>query len=116
MHQQCFSALYPKGKYGERGLWRVSKIARKEIKLPISNYFVTLPLENKVPFEKYQSIMKFLDDIGVEVIEPEQTTFSELTADDLKSIYLSKEQSRMGMVIDHSEVQREAMERRYCRK
>ena len=84
--------------------------------MSISNYFVTLPLENKVPFEKYQSIMKFLDDIGVEVMEPEQTTFSELTTEDLKSIYLSKEQSRMGMVIDHSEVQREAMERRYCRK
>lgn len=76
----------------------------------------TITFKEHLPFEKYQSIMKFLDDIGVEVIEPEQTTFSELTADDLKSIYLSKEQSRMGMVIDHSEVQREAMKRRYCRK
>ena len=76
----------------------------------------TITFKEHLPFEKYQSIMKFLDDIGVEVMEPEQTTFSELTAEDLKSIYLSKEQSRMGMVIDHSEVQREAMERRYCRK
>ena len=76
----------------------------------------TITFKEHLPFEKYQSIMKFLDDIGVEVIEPEQTTFAELTTDDLKSIYLSKEQSRMGMVIDHSEVQREAMERRYCRK
>ena len=76
----------------------------------------TIKFKEHLPFEKYQSIMKFLDDIGVEVMEPEQTTFSELTADDLKSIYLSKEQSRMGMVIDHSEVQREAMKRRYCRK
>ena len=76
----------------------------------------TITFKEHIPFEKYQSIMKFLDDIGVEVMEPEQTTFSELTADDLKSIYLSKEQSRMGMVIDHSEVQKEAMERRYCRK
>lgn len=76
----------------------------------------TITFKEHLPFEKYQSIMKFLDDIGVEVMEPEQTTFSELTADDLKSIYLSKEQSRMGMVIDHSEVQREAMERRYRRK
>jgi hypothetical protein len=76
----------------------------------------TITFKEHLPFEKYQSIMKFLDDIGVEVMEPEQTTFSELTADDLKSIYLSKEQSRMGMVIDHSEVQREAMGRRYCRK
>lgn len=76
----------------------------------------TITFKEHLPFEKYQSIMNFLDDIGVEVIEPEQTTFSELTANDLKSIYLSKEQSRMGMVIDHSEVQREAMERRYCRK
>lgn len=76
----------------------------------------TITFKEHLPFEKYQSIMKFLDDIGVEVMEPEQTTFSELTTDDLKSIYLSKEQSRMGMVIDHSEVQKEAMERRYCRK
>ena len=76
----------------------------------------TITFKEHLPFEKYQSIMKFLDDIGVEVMEPEQTTFSELTADDLKSIYLSKEHSRMGMVIDHSEVQKEAMERRYCRK
>ncbi|MBB1546767.1 MAG: hypothetical protein HG435_003460 [Capnocytophaga sp.] len=76
----------------------------------------TITFKEHLPFEKYQSIMKFLDDIGVEVMEPEQTTFSELTADDLKSIYLSKEQSRMGMVIDHSEVQREAMGRRYWRK
>lgn len=76
----------------------------------------TITFKEHLPFEKYQSIMKFLDDIGVEVMESEQTTFSELTTEDLKSIYLSKEQSRMGMVIDHSEVQREAMERRYCRK
>ena len=76
----------------------------------------TITFKEHLPFEKYQSIMKFLDDIGVEVIEPEQTTFSELTTEDLKSIYLSKEQSRIGMVIDHSEVQKEAMERRYCRK
>lgn len=76
----------------------------------------TITFKEHLPFEKYQSIMKFLDDIGVEVIEPEQTTFSELTTEDLKSIYLSKEQSRMGMVIDHSEVQKEAMERRYRRK
>jgi hypothetical protein len=76
----------------------------------------TITFKEHLPFEKYQSIMKFLDDIGVEVMEPEQTTFSELTTEDLKSIYLSKEQSRMGMVIDHSEVQKEAMERRYCRK
>ena len=76
----------------------------------------TITFKEHLPFEKYQSIMKFLDDIGVEVMEPEQTTFSELTTEDLKSIYLSKEQSRMGMVIDHSEVQREGMERRYCRK
>jgi len=76
----------------------------------------TITFKEHLPFEKYQSIMKFLDDIGVEVIEPEQTTFSELTTEDLKSIYLSKEQSRIGMVIDHSEVQREAMKRRYCRK
>lgn len=76
----------------------------------------TITFKEHLPFEKYQSIMKFLDDIGVEVMEPERTTFSELTTEDLKSIYLSKEQSRMGMVIDHSEVQREAMERRYCRK
>ena len=76
----------------------------------------TITFKEHLPFEKYQSIMKFLDDIGVEVMEPEQTTFSELTTEDLKSIYLSKEQSRIGMVIDHSEVQREAMKRRYCRK
>ena len=76
----------------------------------------TITFKEHLPFEKYQSIMKFLDDIGVEVIEPEQTTFSKLTTEDLKSIYLSKEQSRIGMVIDHSEVQREAMKRRYCRK
>lgn len=76
----------------------------------------TITFKEHLPFEKYQSIMKFLDDIGVEVMEPEQTTFSELTTEDLKSIYLSKEQSRMGMIIDHSEVQKEAMERRYCRK
>ena len=76
----------------------------------------TITFKEHLPFEKYQSIMKFLDDIGVEVIEPEQTTSSELTTEDLKSIYLSKEQSRIGMVIDHSEVQREAMKRRYCRK
>ena len=76
----------------------------------------TITFKEHLPFEKYQSIMKFLDDIGVEVMESEQTTFSELTTEDLKSIYLSKEQSRIGMVIDHSEVQREAMKRRYCRK
>ena len=39
----------------------------------------TITFKEALPFHKYQSLMKFLKDIGVEIIEPEQTTFSELT-------------------------------------
>ena len=38
--------------------------------------------------------------------------FSELTEEDLRSLALSEEQSRLGMLVDSSEVHRRATERR----
>ena len=76
----------------------------------------TITFKEALPFHKYQSLMKFLNDIGVEIIEPEQTTFSELTLEDLERIYRSKEQSKLGLVTQHSEVQKRAMERKLNRR
>lgn len=76
----------------------------------------TITFKESLPFDKYQSLMKFLNDIGVEIIEPEQTTFSELTSQDLERIYRSKEQSKLGLVTQHSEVQKKAIERKFNKK
>lgn len=60
--------------------------------------------------ERETFILNSLEDI--DVMEVEVTTFSDLTADDLASIAISNEQSRLGRVVSHQEVQKKAMERR----
>ena len=60
--------------------------------------------------ERETFILNSLEDI--DVMEVEVTTFSDLTVDDLASIAISNEQSRLGRVVSHQEVQRKAMERR----
>ncbi len=60
----------------------------------------TITFKEHLPLEKYQQL-----------IVDEQISFSELGLEDLEKIYLSKEQSKLGMVTEHSEVQRRAIER-----
>lgn len=65
----------------------------------------TITFKEHLPLEKYQQL-----------IVDEQISFSELSLEDLEKIYLSKEQSKLGMVTEHSEVQRRAIERKFNRK
>jgi len=65
----------------------------------------TITFKEHLPLEKYQQL-----------IVDEQISFSELGLEDLEKIYLSKEQSKLGMVIEHSEVQRRAIERKFNRE
>lgn len=65
----------------------------------------TITFKEHLPLEKYQQL-----------IVDEQISFSELSLEDLEKIYLSKEQSKLGMVTEHSEVQKRAIERKFNRK
>lgn len=65
----------------------------------------TITFKEHLPLEKYQQL-----------IVDEQISFSELGLEDLEKIYLSKEQSKLGMVTEHSEVQKRAIERKFNRK
>ncbi|WP_448826534.1 hypothetical protein [Capnocytophaga bilenii] len=65
----------------------------------------TITFKEHLPLEKYQQL-----------IVDEQISFSELGLEDLEKIYLSKEQSKLGMVTEHSEVQRRAIERKFNRE
>ncbi|EKY11553.1 hypothetical protein HMPREF9075_00619 [Capnocytophaga sp. oral taxon 332 str. F0381] len=65
----------------------------------------TITFKEHLPLEKYQQL-----------IVDEQISFSELSLEDLEKIYLSKEQSKLGMVTEHSEVQRRAIERKFNRE
>lgn len=65
----------------------------------------TITFKEHLPLEKYQQL-----------IVDEQISFSELGLEDLEKIYLSKEQSKLGMVTEHSEVQRRARERKFNRE
>lgn len=65
----------------------------------------TITFKEHLPLEKYQQL-----------IVDEQISFSELGLEDLEKIYLSKEQSKLGMVTEHSEVQRRAIGRKFNRE
>lgn len=65
----------------------------------------TITFKEHLPLEKYEQL-----------IVDEQISFSELGLEDLEKIYLSKEQSKLGMVTEHSEVQRRAIERKFNRE
>ena len=65
----------------------------------------TITFKEHLPLEEYQQL-----------IVDEQISFSELGLEDLEKIYLSKEQSKLGMVTEHSEVQRRAIERKFNRE
>ena len=65
----------------------------------------TITFKEHLPLEKYEQL-----------IVDEQISFSELALEDLEKIYLSKEQSKLGMVTEHSEVQRRAIERKFNRE
>ena len=65
----------------------------------------TITFKEHLPLEKYQQL-----------IVDEQISFSELGLEDLEKIYLSKEQSKLGIVTEHSEVQRRAIERKFNRE
>ena len=52
-----------------------------------------------------------MNNLGISVAEPEFEEDDFMTAEDLRSIKISREQSKMGMLTDSADVHREAKER-----
>ena len=62
-----------------------------------------IPLKEKLSFTQYQAIIKFLNDIGVEVADSEIDQYDNiLTQEDIEAIMLSRKQIQMGLGIKKS--------------
>ena len=59
-----------------------------------------IPLKEKLDFSQYQTILKFLDNMGIEVEEPEYIDFYyELSYDDIEKIKKSEQQIKESKTI-----------------
>ena len=72
-----------------------------------------IPLKEKLSFIQYQAIIKFLNDIGVEVADSEIDQYDNiLTQEDIEAIMLSRKQIQMGLGIKNEDVFNEIEEKR----
>lgn len=71
----------------------------------------TIHLNDRLDFQQYQLAVRVLNNLGISVAEPEFEEDNFMTAEDLRSIKISREQSKMGMLTDSADVHREAKER-----
>lgn len=71
----------------------------------------TIHLNDRLDFQQYQLAVRALNNLGISVAEPEFEEDDFMTAEDLRSIKISREQSKMGMLTDSADVHREAKER-----
>ena len=63
-------------------------------------YTNTITFKENLPFQQYQMIMNFLDNMGIEVVEPkEQDFYSELSLQDLEKLKRAEQQSKEGKTI-----------------
>lgn len=63
-----------------------------------------IPLKGKLGFTQYQAIIKFLNDLGVEVADSEIDQYDNiLTQEDIEAIMLSRKQIQMGLGIKNEE-------------
>ena len=59
-----------------------------------------IPLKEKLDFSQYQTILKFLDNMGIEVEEPEYIDFDyELSDEDIEKIKKSEQQIKESKTI-----------------
>jgi hypothetical protein len=59
-----------------------------------------IPLKEKLDFSQYQTILKFLDNMGIEVEEPEYIDFYyELSDEDIEKIKKSEQQIKESKTI-----------------
>ena len=72
-----------------------------------------IPLKEKLSFTQYQAIIKFLNDIGVEVADSGTDPYADiLTQEDIEAIMLSREQIQKGLGIKNEDVFNEIEEKR----
>ena len=63
-------------------------------------YTNTITFKENLPFQQYQMIMNFLDNTGIEVVEPkEQDFYYELSLQDLEKLKRAEQQSKEGKTI-----------------
>ena len=63
-------------------------------------YTNTITFKENLPFQQYQMIMNFLDNMGIEVVEPkEQDFYYELSLQDLEKLKRAEQQPKEGKTI-----------------
>ena len=63
-------------------------------------YTNTITFKENLPIQQYQMIMNFLDNMGIEVVEPkEQDFYYELSLQDLEKLKRAEQQSKEGKTI-----------------
>ena len=63
-------------------------------------YTNTITFKENLPFQQYQMIMNFLDNMGIEVVKPkEQDFYYELSLQDLEKLKRAEQQSKEGKTI-----------------
>ena len=63
-------------------------------------YTNTITFKENLPFQQYQMIMNFLDNMGIEVVEPkEQDFYYELSLQGLEKLKRAEQQSKEGKTI-----------------
>ncbi len=71
-----------------------------------------IPLKGKLGFTQYQAIIKFLNDLGVEVADSEIDQYDDIiTQEDIEAIMLSRKQIQMGLGIKNEDVFNEIEEK-----
>ena len=68
----------------------------------------TIQLKEKLNFHQYQMIVNFLEEIGIEVLPPQEDPYDGLSLEELQE---SREQIKQGLFSTNEEVLRKVKER-----
>ena len=71
----------------------------------------TIQLKEKLNFHQYQMIVNFLEEIGIEVLPPQEDPYDDLSLEELQKIEESREQIKQGLFSTNEEVLRKVKER-----
>ncbi|ERI64378.1 MAG: hypothetical protein D8H93_31700 [Capnocytophaga sp.] len=71
----------------------------------------TIQLKEKLNFHQYQMIVNFLEEIGIEVLPPQEDPYDGLSLEELQKIEESREQIKQGLFSTNEEVLRKVKER-----
>ena len=72
---------------------------------------ITIQLKEKLNFHQYQMIVNFLEEIGIEVLPPQEDPYDGLSLEELQKIEESREQIKQGLFSTNEEVLRKVKER-----